>query len=123
MTQRITLPARSPKLAVPSGSGGDSQVKEAVLTAEPKVKTKRPPFYKVVLLNDDFTPMDFVVFILKDVFHKDHEDAIRTMLDVHNQGGGVCGLYTRDVAETKVEQVLRLARQNDHPLQCVMEKE
>jgi ATP-dependent Clp protease adaptor protein ClpS len=96
---------------------------EAVLVVEPKVRTARPPFYKVLLLNDDFTPMDFVVLILKQVFHKPHEDAIRVMLEVHNSGAGTCGVFTRDVAETKVDQVVAIARKNEHPLQCVMEKE
>jgi ATP-dependent Clp protease adaptor protein ClpS len=112
-------------LSQTDGNGGDlgGDVKEGVLVAEPKTKLKRPPFYKVMLLNDDYTPMDFVVFVLKDVFHKDHEDAIRTMLEVHHQGAGVCGTFTRDVAETKVDQVVRLARQNEHPLQCVMQQD
>ena len=101
----------------------DGLHKEGVLVAEPKIRAKRPPFYKVVLLNDDFTPMDFVVHVLKDVFHQSHEEAIRTMLDVHNRGAGVCGVYPRDVAETKVDEVIRAARDNEHPLQCVMQKE
>jgi ATP-dependent Clp protease adaptor protein ClpS len=96
---------------------------ETVLVAEPKTRTARPPFYKVLLLNDDFTPMDFVVLILKQVFHKPHEDSIRIMLEVHNSGAGTCGVFTRDVAETKVDQVVAIARRNEHPLQCVMEKE
>lgn len=106
------------------GNGG-ALVKEAgdVLLAEPKTKPKRPPLYKVILLNDDYTPMDFVVFILKEVFRKDHEEAVRIMLEVHHQGSGVCGLYTRDVAETKAEEVIHTAKQNSHPLQCVLEKE
>jgi ATP-dependent Clp protease adaptor protein ClpS len=96
---------------------------ESVLVAEPKTRTARPPFYKVLLLNDDFTPMDFVVLILKQVFHKPHEDAIRIMLEVHNAGAGTCGVFTRDVAETKIDQVAAISRKNEHPLQCVMEKE
>ena len=97
--------------------------KHGLLVAEPKTQTKRPPFYRVVLLNDDFTPMDFVVYVLKAVFNKSHEDALNIMLQVHNQGSGICGVYTRDVAETKVDQVVEAARMNDHPLKCVMEKE
>lgn len=98
---------------------------DGLLVLEPKtgVKTARPPLYKVMLLNDDYTPMDFVVLVLKQFFHKGHEDAISIMLDIHNQGSGICGTYTRDVAETKIEQVISAARQNEHPLQCVMEKE
>lgn len=94
-----------------------------LMLAEPEVKTKRPPFFKVVLLNDDFTPMDFVVFILKDIFHKNHEEAVSTMLDVHHKGAGICGVFTRDVAETKSELVVTLARRNEYPLQCLVEKE
>jgi len=94
-----------------------------VIIAEPETKTKRPPFYKVVLLNDDYTPMDFVVLVLKSVFNKPQEEALRTMLTIHHAGSAVCGVYTRDVAETKVEIVVALARKNDHPLQCVMEKD
>jgi ATP-dependent Clp protease adaptor protein ClpS len=96
---------------------------ETVLVADPKTRTARPPFYKVLLLNDDFTPMDFVVAVLKQVFHKMHEDAIRIMLEVHQSGAGTCGVFTRDVAETKVDQVVAIARKSEHPLQCVMEKE
>jgi len=98
---------------------------DSVLVVEEKTRTAtaRPPFYKVVLLNDDFTPMDFVVLVLKQVFHKSHADAIRIMLEVHNRGAGTCGIFTRDVAETKVEQVVAVARKEEHPLQCVMEKE
>jgi ATP-dependent Clp protease adaptor protein ClpS len=94
-----------------------------LMLAEPEVKTKRPPFFKVVLLNDDFTPMDFVVFVLKDIFHKNHEEAVSTMLDVHHKGAGVCGVFTRDVAETKAELVATLARRSEYPLQCRVEKE
>ncbi|MBN8531070.1 MAG: ATP-dependent Clp protease adapter ClpS [Alphaproteobacteria bacterium] len=87
------------------------------------VRVARPPLYKVVLLNDDFTPMDFVVYILKVLFHKGHEEAITVMLEVHNKGAGLCGVFTRDVAETKVEQVKLLAQKNEHPLRCLMERE
>lgn len=96
---------------------------ENVMVAEPKTKTKKPPFYKVILLNDDYTPMDFVVLVLKQLFHKSHEDAIRIMLEVHNRGSGMCGVFTLDVAETKSEQVTTAARMNEYPLQCVVEKE
>lgn len=93
-----------------------------LLLAEPEVKTKRPPFFKVVLLNDDYTPMDFVVFILKDVFHKNHEEAVTIMMDIHQKGEGVCGVYTRDVAETKAELVITMSRRSEYPLQCRVEK-
>lgn len=94
-----------------------------VLEAKPKEKVKKPHFYRVMLLNDDFTPMDFVVKVLKSIFHQSHEEAVSIMMQVHKEGAGTCGVFTRDVAETKVDQTVYLARQNDHPLQCVMEKE
>lgn len=99
------------------GVGTDNEL----LVLEPKTKTKKPPFYKVVMLNDDYTPMDFVVQVLKDIFRMDHKKAINTMLEVHHKGAGLCGVFTRDVAETKVELVVANARQHDFPLQCVME--
>ena len=92
----------------------------SVREAEPKIK--KPPLYKVVLLNDDYTPMEFVVHVLESFFRMDHEKATQIMLHVHTQGKGVCGMYTRDVAETKVEQVNNYARANDHPLLCAMEE-
>src|SRR5579871_2672941 len=94
-----------------------------VLERQPGVKPARPPLYKVMLLNDDYTPMDFVVVVLKSFFHKLHEDAIKIMLEVHTSGSGLCGVFTRDVAETKIAQVAAAALKNEHPLQCVMEKE
>jgi len=86
-------------------------------------KTKTPSMYKVLLLNDDFTPMEFVVHVLERFFRKGREEATRIMLHVHQKGVGVCGVYSYDVAETKVNQVMDLARRHQHPLQCVMEKE
>ena len=96
---------------------------DGLLLAEPKVKTKRPSLFKVVLLNDDYTPMDFVVFLLKDIFHRTHEESIGIMLEIHHKGEGVCGVFTRDVAETKAELVITLSRRNEYPLQCRVEKE
>lgn len=105
-------------------SGGVQEVKrDGLLLAEPEVKTKRPPFFKVVLLNDDYTPMDFVVFVLKDIFRRSHEEAVGIMLEIHNKGAGVCGVFTRDVAETKAELVITISRRNEYPLQCRVEKE
>lgn len=83
---------------------------------------KEPPLYKVLLHNDDYTTMEFVVQILMVVFHKPLEEATRIMLNVHQQGVGVCGVYPFEVAETKVETVIRLARENGHPLRCTAEK-
>lgn len=87
-----------------------------------KATTKPPPMYKVLLLNDDFTPMDFVVDVLQHFFHMNAEKATTVMLQVHNQGKGLCGIYTKDIAATKVEQVTQYAQTHQHPLQCVMEE-
>jgi ATP-dependent Clp protease adaptor protein ClpS len=86
-------------------------------------KTKRPSLYKVLLLNDDYTPQEFVVWLLQVVFKKGPEDAVTIMLHVHQNGVGVCGVYTYEIAETKVAQVMELSRRNQHPLQCTMERE
>jgi ATP-dependent Clp protease adaptor protein ClpS len=86
-------------------------------------KTQRPSMYKVLLLNDDYTPMEFVVHVLERFFGKSQEDATRIMLHVHNHGVGICGVFTYEVAETKVSQVIDFARQHQHPLQCTMEKD
>ncbi len=88
---------------------------------EAKPKLKRPPLYKVMILNDDFTPMEFVVHVLEYFFGMDREKAVRVMLQVHTQGNGVCGVYSREIAETKVSQVNDYARENNHPLLCTME--
>ena len=93
------------------------------LATETRIKTKKPSLYRVLLLNDDYTPMEFVVFVLERFFNRSREQATRIMLHVHQKGVGLCGVYTYEVAETKVAQVLDLARRHEHPLQCVMEKE
>jgi ATP-dependent Clp protease adaptor protein ClpS len=93
----------------------------AVIT-KTKPQTKRPNMYRVLILNDDYTPMEFVVHVLERFFGKDHEAATRIMLHVHHHGIGECGVYTYEVAETKVTQVMDFARKHQHPLQCVMEK-
>ena len=90
-----------------------------ILLPEPK----KPSLYRVLLLNDDYTPMEFVVLVLEHFFNKSREEATRIMLHVHNYGVGVCGVFTYEVAETKVAQVLDLARRTEHPLQCTMERE
>jgi ATP-dependent Clp protease adaptor protein ClpS len=87
-----------------------------------ETKTRKPPLYKVILLNDDYTPMEFVVEVLKAVFHKPHAEATRIMLHVHQNGMGVAGVYPYEIAETKVRTVEELARQAEYPLKCVMEK-
>jgi len=101
---------------------GENKVDTATIT-KPRTKSKRPSLYRVLLLNDDYTPMEFVVLVLQDVFNKTREDAMRIMLHVHNQGVGECGIYPFEVAETKVTRVMDAARKNQHPLQCVMEKQ
>ncbi len=92
----------------------------AVETAKPKLK--RPPMYKVLLLNDDYTPMEFVVLVLESFFKLDREKATQIMLNVHTRGVGVCGVYTKDVAETKVAQVNEFSRSHQHPLLCASEE-
>ena len=89
----------------------------------PKVKKKVPQLYKVILLNDDYTPMEYVVKLLKVVFKKGESEAVSIMLMVHEKGSGVCGVYTREIAETKVSTVLNMAKKDEHPLKCVMEEE
>ncbi len=96
---------------------------EAGVDTKVRPKTKKPSLYKVLLLNDDYTPMEFVIHVLENYFGKQHEEAVEIMLHVHRRGVGVCGVYTFEVAETKVTQVIELAKQNQHPLQCTMEKE
>jgi ATP-dependent Clp protease adaptor protein ClpS len=104
----------------PSRTGDDGGT--GVLTkTTPKVK--KPSRYKVLLLNDDYTPMEFVVLVLEQFFSKVREDAYAIMMHVHQKGVGVCGVYTYEVAETKVTQVMDFAKQNGHPLQCTLEKE
>ena len=95
----------------------------AVVVERKTQKTEPPRMYQVILLNDDYTPMEFVVHVLERFFQKTREEATRIMLHVHRRGVGVCGVYTYEVAETKVTQVMDLARQNQHPLQCTIEKE
>ena len=90
---------------------------------EVKPKVAKPSMYRVLLLNDDFTPMEFVVYVLERLFNKSREEATRVMLHVHQNGVGLCGVYTYEVAETKVAQVMELARRHQHPLQCTMEKD
>ena len=92
------------------------------LVTRTRTKTKRPSLYRVLLLNDDYTPMEFVVHVLERFFNKGQEDATRIMLHVHHHGVGECGIYTYEIAETKVTQVMDFARKHQHPLQCVMEK-
>ena len=102
------------------GAGGGAG---AAVVTETKPKVQRPSLYRVLILNDDYTPMEFVVYVLERFFHKNREDATRIMMHVHQFGVGVCGVYTYEVAETKVAQVSETARRHQHPLQCTMEKD
>jgi ATP-dependent Clp protease adaptor protein ClpS len=99
------------------------QSSDGLLLQEAEPTLKRPSLYKVILLNDDYTPMEFVVTVLERFFRKNREEATRIMLHVHQKGVGVCGVFTREVAETKVRQVMSFAGENRHPLQCTMEPE
>ena len=101
---------------------GDTDREVGVVT-KTKPRTKRPSLYKVLMLNDDYTPMEFVVYVLERFFNIGHERAVEIMLTVHNKGVAVVGVYPFEVAETKVTQVMDCARSNQHPLQCTMEKE
>jgi ATP-dependent Clp protease adaptor protein ClpS len=109
-------------MAGKNGSRGDEEGKTGLVT-KTRPKTKKPNLYKVLLLNDDYTPMEFVVHVLERFFNKGREEATRIMLHVHQKGVGICGVYTYEVAETKVAQVMDFSRQHQHPLQCTMEKE
>ena len=101
--------------------GGGGTVTSIATKIRPK--TKKPSMYKVLVLNDDYTPMEFVVMLLESVFHKSKEEATSIMLHVHQRGVGVCGGYSYDVAETKVAHVMDMARRNEHPLQATMERD
>jgi ATP-dependent Clp protease adaptor protein ClpS len=118
---------KAPFLVTAASGGKDDEADtigpRTALAVKPRPKTKKPSLYKVFLLNDDYTPMEFVVQILETLFNKSHWEATRIMLHVHKRGAGLCGVYTLEVAETKVAQVLAAARRAEHPLQCTMEKE
>lgn len=121
-------PALSIRLSDDDGSdagerGPDDGQRETSIILKTRPKTKKPSMYKVLLLNDDYTPMEFVVLVLEKFFNKSRQEATDIMLTVHRRGVGVCGVYTFEVAETKVAQVMDFARANEQPLQCTMEKE
>jgi ATP-dependent Clp protease adaptor protein ClpS len=113
--------ASAPGGSQPPGGDDDGRSNTAIIT-KAKPRTKRPNLYRVLLLNDDYTPMEFVVHVLERFFNKNREDATRIMFHVHQNGVGECGVFTYEIAETKVTQVMDFARQHQHPLQCVMEK-
>jgi ATP-dependent Clp protease adaptor protein ClpS len=107
------------------GAGGNDNERDRQtgILLKPRPKTKKPSMYKVLILNDDYTPMEFVVLILEKFFSKNRQEATDIMLHVHRRGVGVCGIFTYEIAETKVAQVMDFARANEQPLQCTMEKE
>ena len=111
------IPKKPPVPAAPTGVGND----DAVVLERRTQRTKPPQMFQVVLLNDDFTPMEFVVHVIQEFFSKDRETATQIMLKIHLEGKGICGIYTRDVASTKVDQVLAASRAAGHPLQCLSE--
>lgn len=116
-----SAPDPHPRCADKDDSDREGEGQLGVAT-KAKTKPKKPSQYKVLLLNDDYTPMEFVVMVLKRFFRMDMEQATRVMLHVHQRGVGVCGVFPYEVAETKVNQVMDFARQNQHPLQCTLEK-
>ena len=121
----------NPSLGVPAvtlsqiymSDKGTGSKEDTSLLTKPKPKTERPPLYKVMLLNDDFTPMEFVIHVLERFFGLNHAQAFEVMLTVHKKGLAVVGVFSFEVAETKVAQVMDFARRHQHPLQCTMEKE
>jgi ATP-dependent Clp protease adaptor protein ClpS len=121
--EQMTLELR---MAGRNGAGNNDKGGEegkTGLVTKTRPKTKKPSLYKVLILNDDYTPMEFVVLVLEKYFSKGREEATRIMLHVHHKGVGICGVFTYEVAETKVTQVMDFSRQHGHPLQCTMEKE
>ena len=101
---------------------GDKNDSERGLLLDSKPQTKKPSMYNVLLLNDDYTPMEFVVIVLENVFNKKQEDATKIMLHIHKNGVGVCGTFSYEVAESKCKEVMDMAKKNEHPLQCTFEK-
>ena len=116
MATKKPAPPTLPPDLTKTPDGGD-----AVVLERRAQRVQPPQMYQVVMLNDDYTPMEFVVVVIQEFFNKDREAATQIMLKIHLDGKGVCGVYTRDVAQTKVDQVLDAARQSGHPLQCVAE--
>jgi ATP-dependent Clp protease adaptor protein ClpS len=116
----IRLMSGSDRRGTGNGSGNGLGTGVATRT---RTKTRKPALYKVLMLNDDYTPMEFVIHVLERFFSKSREEATRIMMHVHRRGVGVCGVFTYEIAETKVTQVMDLARQSQHPLQCTIEKE
>jgi ATP-dependent Clp protease adaptor protein ClpS len=114
-TERPRNPPQAPSVGKPDDGRG------AVVVERRTARTKPPRMYRVVMLNDDYTPMEFVVMVLQEYFKQDFDSATQIMLKIHHEGRGVCGVFTKDVAATKVEMVIASARRSGHPLQCIME--
>ena len=112
-----------PETPKPPDEPGRKGGADTGLLLKPEAETRHPSMFKVLLLNDDYTPMEFVVMILERFFTKTHQDATEIMLQVHRKGVGLCGVFTHEVAETKVTQVMDFARTHEQPLQCIMEKD
>lgn len=126
-TSRVVVNSKKWEQILSSGNADDANSGDDIsgsgsTVLDPRIKTKQPSLYRVFIINDDFTPMDFVVHVLQKFFQKDYTEATRIMLQVHHQGRGVAGTYTFEIAETRVFQVNQYARQNHHPLKCTMEK-
>ena len=117
----LSMITQIPSMQNDHDNGDDSDFNTGLAT-KTKPKTKKPSLYRVLLLNDDFTPMEFVILVLERFFSKSRDQATQIMLHVHNNGVGECGVFTYEVAETKVTQVMDFAQKHQHPLQCVMEK-
>jgi ATP-dependent Clp protease adaptor protein ClpS len=124
MIKRPTSSARAERLGDDNQGGGDNEQPGTGLglATRTRTRTKQPTPYRVLILNDDYTPMEFVVLVLQRFFRMNMEEATRVMLHVHQKGVGVCGVFSYEVAETKVSQVIDFARENQHPLQCTLEK-
>ena len=121
---RYSVPMTQPPIRLSDDDRLDDDGRTGTgLATRTRARTKKPSLYKVLLLNDDYTPMEFVVLVLQRFFRMDMDAATQVMLHVHQKGVGVCGVFSLEVAETKVTQVMDFARQNQHPLQCTMEKE
>ena len=123
VTKPFTLASKIYPLVLANDKDDPDKIGQLGVLTRKKTETKKPSMYKVILLNDDYTPMEFVVFILEQIFAKSREEATHIMLQVHQKGMGVCGVFTYEIAETKVNRVMELARKEQHPLQCQLEKE
>ncbi len=123
MTRAVGGPMVPTRAANEGDNRPDGGNPDLGVVTKARTRTRKPAMYKVLMLNDDYTPMEFVVHVLERFFSKTREESTRIMLHVHRRGVGVCGVFTYEVAETKVTQVMDLARQNQHPLQCTIEKD